>query len=190
MIRNGSSDLIGAYNQYVAALAQFYATDRGGADPTPNLQVIYNTLAALAPYFHLPDDTSYTVHYQVRGSTYNIQVYVDGQELAYGDLDASALAAAIEDPITVIHGGDPSWYLGVQLSNVIHLVDLQPGIEWHIDAFNPMSGALGLLLHTVVDFVPFILNPSGASGTVTCSLGSALCSTYQPNRIHYRRMLD
>src|SRR5208282_1414046 len=112
----------------------------------------------------------YQVNYQVRGTTYNIQVVgPDGVALSL-DVDA---ASNDSDHMGTGHGGNDSWYIG-GMFDVLHVVDVvtayasaAPGGEGHIDAFSPFG--IGVPLHGIEYGLSKIL-PNGTPGSVMCSI--------------------
>ncbi len=144
-------------------------------DPSLPASQVYSPFAKLGQYLVGFDPTQqYTVRYQVRGTTYNIQVIgidANGNEYVL-PLDTAA-ASADASFYGTGHGGNTSYYIG-GMFDPLHVVNVVipyaaavPGGEGHIDPASPFG--IGLPLHGIEWGLAQIL-PNGQPGTVTCSV--------------------
>ena len=79
-----------------------------------------------------------------------------------GSVDEHNLDGYWADPLTYLHGGNPSWYSGY-FFDTPHLIGSDP-ISAHIDPFGPLDP-----FHYLIQ-MPSMLFPPGQSGTATCAL--------------------
>jgi len=191
MIGSFSSDLTNAYNRYASNFGYLVQGTLFGANYTqffssfdayanwatclaaqPQNQV-YAAFAALAQYLVGFDASqTYTVSFQIRGTTYNVQVAgADGQMLT---LNLNEVIGDAGNTGTG-HGGNDSWYVGGWLE-VLHLVDVvnkyadaSLGAEGHIDAFSPFG--IGLPMHGIEWGLSQIINSPVSSFKCSFSAG-------------------
>jgi RHS repeat-associated protein len=130
--------------------------------------------AAAAEALHLKAGVAYYVWVRVAGLAPNITVYDPTSNWPYGCAAAPNVCQGQwgeKDPISIVHNGNPSWYNG-GLFNAAHAVNLGDwGLEFHIDPFNPENGLAGAAGHILFDFIPYLANPHGPQGSVTCQVG-------------------
>ena len=146
----------------------------------PQLQILFIT-----PTLGLGIDpnASTQVNYQQLGTAVSIQAVNPNTSAPYqlSDLAFDPGGIGVSDPSLIgsmLHGaGNPSWYVG-SATNALHIVDLQnpgqhsyfqPGLQWHVDAYNPTYGLPTLLQHFGTEVIPGN-GMTGSRGTAYCSV--------------------
>jgi hypothetical protein len=100
-------------------------------------------------------------------STYSAMVY--NAQLQSGTVNKSNFNGWFKDPLTYLHGGNPSWYQGCGLLfDTVHVIGSDP-VSAHVDPFGPFNP-----FHYLIQ-MPAMLLPSGAPMSGTCSLNGG-CS--------------
>jgi RHS repeat-associated protein len=156
------------YSQTFPTL-QAYFDWRTGIASLPQSQ-IYSAFVKLGLYLEGFDPTlQYEVHYQERGTTFNVQVIgANGQPLALNSDAAGADASFMGTG----HGGNDSYYIG-GMFDVLHVVNVvnpyasaTPGGEGHIDPESPYG--VGAPIHALEYGLSLFLIRQ--RGSLTCSV--------------------
>ena len=143
---------------------------------------VYNAFAGLASSLGVDPNANIEVKYQQLGTATSVQAINPDTSAPYqmGDLSFDPGAVGTADPSLIsamFHGrGNPSWYIGSG-TNALHIVDLQtsqglnfqPGLQWHVDAYNPMYGLPNMLQHLGTEVIPG-KGVYGLPGKAICSV--------------------
>jgi hypothetical protein len=151
--------------------------------PPNTTDTIYNTFAVAAAMLGIAPGVPVQVTAQKLGVSTSVQLTPYGGTTPYqvGDLTLDPNTAGTQDPISsMVHGsGNPSWYVG-DATDVTHVVDLesppqgssfQPGLQFHIDAYNPVASVVTLFQHEFTEYVPGLAAPAGDPVYRTCTVG-------------------
>jgi RHS repeat-associated protein len=174
-----SPDLTAAQSSYADNVQKIFNQkfQAAWANRSPNFKAIGNTFAAVGSHLPLDNAQDYQVNFEIRGTTYNIQILDPTTDRPY-DINAfdNWLSGTV-DPLAAFHGGNSSEYFGSGAFNVLHVANVTEaygqvrlGLDAHIDAFNPMANPGTFVLHNLIEVIPFYFNAHGMSGTVTCSV--------------------
>ena len=139
------------FGAYADGTSGYYRAAPAVADPSAQENQVYRAFLLAAQYATTTLDPNQWTAVVVRyvGSTYNVQ-------LPTNDLNVDqASEDGFKDPITMVHAGNQSYYLGFWNLGTVdagHVVQDPTGVQAHYDNFGPADP-----LHWIFEWIPSLM---------------------------------